>query len=130
MALQIISGAFVTDPTMIVEALWFWIKMHVTIIDEFEELLISPITMIREIEEKGQSAGDCDDITMLAASIIASAGAETQIKAVFPQSDGSFAHVITAFRFPGMRNFVDFDPTSEDKEPVYPDKCLILDIES
>ena len=81
------------------------------IVDEFEEVCISPLVMINEIAETGRSAGDCDDIAMLAASLIAGIGAQVRFEARFPQPDGSFGHVFCQYKFPEQDDFADFDPT-------------------
>jgi transglutaminase-like putative cysteine protease len=104
--------------------------MHVTIVDEFEELLISPIVMISEIVQLGQTAGDCDDIAMLSASILSSIGAQTRLQARFRQPDGSFAHVFCQFQFPYDSGWSDFDPTIGYMPTVYTGETLTEDIVS
>lgn len=127
-ALQIIEEYNAIDPLHFVECLYEWIKLHVMVIDEFEELLISPIIMLNNIDDLGKSSGDCDDVAMLSASILASIGADTQLVAVFPDSDGSFMHVITRYRFPGMQDFADFDATIPVDAVPYPNHVLIENI--
>lgn len=128
MALDLIGSAYVTDSRLIAENLRYWLRVHVDIVDEYEELLVSPIRMIREIEDTGGTFGDCDDVTMLAASILASCGAEIKLVAVCPQPDGSFAHVILKYRFPRMEDFVDFDATRDDNYRGYPEQVLTLEV--
>jgi hypothetical protein len=126
-AIELIQSSFVPYPEIFVSALRIWIEKYVTIIDEFEELLISPIYMIQKIMVSGQAFGDCDDVAMLSASILASIGARVRLLAVFPQEDGSFAHVITQYSFERDSEWKDFDGTI----PFigeYPEKTLALEI--
>lgn len=126
-ATQLIQSSLVPDPEMFVPALRHWIDKSVTIVDEFEELLISPCLLIRDIFLNGLAFGDCDDIAMLSASILASIGARVRFLAVFPQEDGSFAHVITQYIFPSDSGWRDFDATIP-FEPVYPEKVLAMEV--
>ena len=127
--MNLISGEAAEDPEMFAALLKRFIRMHVTIVDEFEELLISPVILLNEIWRKGRSAGDCDDIAMLAASVLASVGAQVNFKAVFPQPDGSYAHVIIEYCFPRQGVWKDFDATIPG-DPVYPPDFLIEEIVS
>ncbi len=81
------------------------------IIDEFEELLTSPLLMLAEIEATGRASGDCDDLAMLSASILASIGADVRFIAVGELEDGGFSHVFTQYRFPEWPDWIDFDVT-------------------
>lgn len=110
-ALDILQLDCSGDPARFVRALESWLRLRVTIIDEFEELLISPKIMIQQIWDKGRSAGDCDDLAMLSAAILASAGAETRFIAVGELTDGSFSHVFTQYRFPNWNDWQSFDIT-------------------
>ncbi|MCK9570737.1 hypothetical protein M0R72_17440 [Candidatus Pacearchaeota archaeon] len=106
------------NPSMIVRALQNWILLHVDIVDEFEEVLISPVVLIQLIDAQGRAMGDCDDIAMLAASVIASAGAETWFIALDPAADGSYGHVAVAYAFPSDQEFYIFDPTIASIRPI------------
>jgi len=130
LALNLIGFGSVRNPSVFVDILKRWILMHVTIVDEFEELLISPIVMISEIVQLGQTAGDCDDIAMLSASILSSIGAQTRLQARFRQPDGSFAHVFCQFQFPYDSGWSDFDPTIGYIPTVYTGETLTEDIVS
>jgi transglutaminase-like putative cysteine protease len=110
-ALDLMRVEWVENPEIFAQALFNWILVRITIVDEFEELLISPIRLLAEIDRKGHAAGDCDDIAMLGASMLASVGAITRFAAVVPQPDGSFSHVIVQYRWKRDAPWVDFDPT-------------------
>jgi transglutaminase-like putative cysteine protease len=126
-ALDLIRSDHVSDPKIFAAVLYNWIRTVVIIVDEFEELLISPLIMLEQIRDIGATSGDCDDVAMLAASMLASMGAEVRLVACFPQSDGSYAHVLTRYRFPREENFTDFDATIL-FPPAYPEDVLSIDI--
>lgn len=55
--------------------------------------------------------GDCDDITVAGAALLASIGADIQIcTTAKPGSPFIFDHVFFRFRFPGFKQWVTFDP--------------------
>ena len=128
LALSLIGSGSIRNPQIFVEILKRWVLMRVTIIDEFEELLISPLIMISEIDQTGQSAGDCDDVAMLAAAILSSIGARTRLQARFPQPDGSFSHVFCQYQFPEETDWFDFDPTIGYISTNYDGPMLLEDI--
>ncbi len=128
-AVELIRADHVADPELFVNALLNWFMVRFNVIDEFEELLQSPELLIDNIMEFGSAWGDCDDAAMLAASILASVGAITQICATFPNPDGSYAHVIVRYKFPRQSEFNDFDPTLGYKQGLpYPADVLTMDI--
>ncbi len=128
-ATDLIRSETVSNPTIFTQALKNWLSIHVDIVDEFEELLIGPERMIDEIWGSGRAFGDCDDVAMLAAAILASIGASVQLVAAFPQPDGSYAHVFVRYRFPHEPDYSDFDPTIPFRG-VYPPEVLTVDIVS
>lgn len=127
-ALHLIGHGAACNPDTFVSIFKSWVLMHVTIIDEFEELLISPIRMIHDAVVNGQAYGDCDDIAMLAAAVLSSIGASTQLQARFKQDDGSFAHVFCQYQFPYQDTWRDFDPTIGYMPTVYSGETLIENI--
>jgi len=127
-ALDLIGYGSVTSPDVLVGILKNWILMRVTIVDEFEELLISPLVMISQIQQTGQSAGDCDDVAMLGASLLASIGAATRLQARFQQADGSYGHVVCQYMFPYDPGWSDFDPTVGFMPLTYSGEVLTVDI--
>jgi hypothetical protein len=126
-AINLIQSSHVPDPELFVACLRNWIEKHVTIVDEFEELLISPSAMIAQVSHIGQTFGDCDDVAMLSAAILASIGARVRLLAVFPQQDGSYAHVISQYAFGRDEDWHDFDGTIS-FVPRYPADVLALEI--
>jgi hypothetical protein len=126
-AIAIFKTSRITDPASYAAALHHWIQTVVILTDEFEELLRGPLLMLSEIDSQGFTSGDCDCIAMLAASMLASMGAETRLTACFPQADGSYAHVLVRYRFPRDVDFRNFDATIN-FQPMYPADVLEVDI--
>jgi transglutaminase-like putative cysteine protease len=124
----LMQSNMVSNPYALSEALRGWIIRHVTLLDEFEEMLISPSALIDEIARDGRTQGDCDEIAMLSAAVLASAGALVQLIACFPQPDTSYGHVFTRYKFPRQDAWVDFDPSIGYNQPVYPADVLTVDI--
>jgi hypothetical protein len=110
-ALEQMHYSYAANTRALVQALFNWLLVRVTIIDEYEELLISPLIMISEIEKNGRTGGDCDDVAMLSASLLGSVGAAVRFRAVQELDDGSFAHVFTEYKFPRDKDFSIFDLT-------------------
>lgn len=129
LALELFRAPCIADPSLFVDAFLNWILIHVDIVDEFEELLISPCRILAEVEAGGRSMGDCDDMAMLSASVLASVGAMARLVACWPNPDGSFQHVFCQYKFPRSDNWRDFDPTRGYNQPDYPtNDLLIVDI--
>lgn len=88
-----------------------WIRRHIIIVDEFEEFLQSPIVLLDEIKQTGRAYGDCDDVAMLGAALLAIIGALVRFRAIGEQPDGSFAHVFVEYSFPRDAVWFPFDVT-------------------
>ena len=127
-ALSLIGSGCIRNPDIFVSIFKRWILLHVTIVDEFEELLISPSVMIQQAVNSGQTYGDCDDIAMLAAAILSSIGAQTRLQARFKQPDGSYGHVFCQYLFPYETEWRDFDPTIGYCNFAYDGETLVEDI--
>jgi hypothetical protein len=125
---DLIRGGFSLSSSDLAYAVRSWLLLHVILVDEYEEVLISPRIMLNNIADLGTATGDCDDMTMLAASLLASAGAQIQLVACFPQPDGSYGHVFCRYLFPNQSAYVDFDPTIGYNVPSYPGDVLTLDV--
>lgn len=130
-ALDLMRGFMPADPGVFADVLRNWFLIVVGIVDEFEEVLISPLAMLREIAEKGNTFGDCDDAAMLAAAMLASVGASVRFAAVNRNPDGSYAHVFCQYRFPRADDWIDFDPTLGYDRPQYDETDMVtMDIVS
>jgi transglutaminase-like putative cysteine protease len=110
-ALDILRFTGASDPATLARAIFNWILTHVTVVDEYEELLIPPDEMIMTISRTGYACGDCDDVAMLSAALLCSVGAQCRFMAINRQADGSYGHVLTQYHFPKGDIWENFDPT-------------------
>jgi hypothetical protein len=80
------------------DVLWLWARTNVRYTDDPEgvELLQHPERMLRQIREHGYVLGDCDDRTMLLASMFVAVGQRVAIVAVGRAGAGEFEHVLPA----------------------------------
>ncbi|MCP5101886.1 MAG: transglutaminase domain-containing protein [bacterium] len=125
LAVQITATSQAPNLIEQVRAIDSWVRLRVTIYSEYQEVLIAPLQMIREIEETGRTVGDCDDTAMLTAALLASVGFRVRFKAVHPMPDGSYGHVFTEYFIgPGWRPI---DVTIRGF-PVYNDDWLTLEV--
>jgi transglutaminase-like putative cysteine protease len=108
---NLIHRSYLKNPEMLAAALDRWIRLRFTVIDEFEELLISPIILLRDIRDKGQCAGDCDDCAMLSASLLASAGSMVRFRCTGDNGNGTYSHVFVQYKFPRRDEWNNFDAT-------------------
>lgn len=107
----ILRGCYAQNPESLAIGLFHFLMQRIIIIDEFEEVLRSPLILLSEIEANGKTSGDCDDCAMLSASLLASAGAMVRFRAIERQLDGSYAHVFTEYKFPRRGEWLQFDIT-------------------
>ena len=121
--LELVSGS--TGPADLAQSVNRFIRLYVTIVDEPDELLHRPEWMIRRIEEKGRTFGDCDDAAMLSAALLAAAGIPVRFKAVGPQPDGSMEHVFTEWS--GRSGWTAIDPTIN-FYPMYSSEFLVQEV--
>lgn len=108
---SLIHHSYVQNPDLLAAALDHWLRLRFTVIDEFEELLRSPIVCLDEIELLGRTSGDCDDAAMLSAALLGSAGALINFRCIEIQPDGSYGHVLTQYKFPRRLEWQPFDIT-------------------
>lgn len=113
-------------PLYFVEAVRTYILAYVCITDEFGETLISPLRMLREIEVYGRTSGDCDDIAMLAASLLAVMGFAVRFKAIGQTPRGWYSHVFVEYSIAGL-GWKPFDPTIKGI-PVYDRDDFIVQV--
>lgn len=73
-----------------------WLAEHVRFTtDPMDELLRSPVSMLRDIEDAGQAEGDCDDVAMLGAALGKAEGFPAWFHLVGFTPSGPFSHVYT-----------------------------------
>ena len=83
-------------------AVEIFVRSHVVLVDEPEELLIDPSYMLAQIEERGAAYGDCDDAAMLTAVLLYAVGLPTRFKAIQQAPDGAYQHVFTEYQLRGL----------------------------
>jgi hypothetical protein len=71
------------------------------------ELVKSPEVMLRELEEKGVIAGDCDDYIVFLLAAMMAVGIEAE-PMVISEDRGTYSHVLARYR--GKRGWVSLDP--------------------
>lgn len=82
------------------------------------ELIISPVSLLEDISAQGFAWGDCDDHTLLLASMLQSIGIDCRIIAVRLYSTKYFDHVINRITIHGQS--WDVDPCwKEVNQPAY-----------
>lgn len=103
-----------------------WLRRVVVVIDEPEELLIHPVKMIECIQSHGHVKGDCDDVAMLGATLLAVIGIPVRFKACHPDpQEGYFRHVFLEYNADGQ--WRSMDPTIRGA-PIYDGECMIQDV--
>jgi len=122
-SLELVSGS--QNPGDLAQSIQRFIRLAVTIVDEPDEMLHRPEWIIRQINEKGYTFGDCDDVAMLSAALLAAAGIPVRFKAIGPAPDGSMEHVFTEWS--GSAGWTALDPTI-DFYPVYGAEFLVQDV--
>jgi hypothetical protein len=109
-----------------IQAVKAFCLQNVMLVDEPEEILIEPVRMLHDIQA-GRGAGDCDDITMLAATLLAALGVRTRLKAVFRAPEGHFQHVFLEYLLRAGEPWRPIDLTIYGI-PVYPPDYIVEDI--
>lgn len=124
-ARKFLGGLYSTNYIEYVQAIDVFLRTSTLIVDEPEELLIHPIRFLREAEG-GAAMGDCDDIAMAAASLLAVVGIPVRFKAIFPHpGHGHYQHVFTEYNLNGLWRAI--DPTIRGA-PVYDGPALTVEI--
>lgn len=103
-----------------------FIRSNVLLINEAEEVVIHPLRMLGDIE-RGKAAGDCDDVSALAASLLYCAGFRARFKAVFPHAEGFYQHVFVEYRRDESEPWRPLDVTI-DHIPVYPNEWITREV--
>lgn len=78
-----------------------WLTNRYVFTSDPGEMLIHPLKQLADIQARGVVYGDCDDVAMLAASLLASMGYQVRFKAIILAPDGSFRHVFTEWNAGG-----------------------------
>ena len=125
-AIALLRDLYATGPADLARAVEAFVRQHVTLVDEYEELLQHPVVMLQMIKMRGAATGDCDDAAVLAAALLLSVGIKVRFKAVWPDpGTGGFQHVFMEYKL-GER-WVALDPTIS-HAPVYPGEVLTVEV--
>jgi transglutaminase-like putative cysteine protease len=125
-AIDMIRGLYCSSPRDYVQAVAIFCRQRVMLIHEPDEILIDPVKMLDDMEA-GNAAGDCDDISMIAAALLTAIGIECRFKAVFPAEAGHYQHVFVEYRFASNQAWMPLDLTISGT-PVYPPDWIVQGI--
>ena len=77
-----------------------WAKQHFDYVPDPEgsELFIAPYIMVERINESGTCHGDCDDISLLTASLLGSVGYEVRLSLLDTDMDLEYDHCIAGVK--------------------------------
>jgi hypothetical protein len=92
-ALQIIGTVNAANQAGAIIGIREFVRSHMRLVADPGELLIKPDRLLRDIYTQGWTAGDCDDASMLTASLLGSIGFNVRFRAIGPRGDGSYEHV-------------------------------------
>jgi len=110
-ALDLVRTVYASSYADFVWGLKNFFMRHFRFIDEPDEMIATPASLIRAIYESGNAWGDCDDAAVLAAALLYSLGFAVRFRAVIEQPDGSFGHVFAEYKAPDSQVWLIFDPT-------------------
>lgn len=97
-------------------AVRLFVRTHMMLYNEGEELLIHPGEALTTLRERGTLWGDCDDAAMLAAALLVVQGFQVRFKAIEQRPAGDFGHVFLEYWFDDHWTPLD---TTTDTAPVY-----------
>lgn len=98
-----------------------WLTNRYVFTSDPGEMLIHPLKQLADLQRRGVIYGDCDDVAMLSAAILAAMGYQVRFKAIILAADGSFRHVFTEWNAGGEGNsavWMALDPMASG-EPQY-----------
>lgn len=93
MALGMIRGLMAVSQYDCVIAVETFCRSHFMIINEPEEIITTPERMIDDINSRGWTSGDCDDVALLSACLLIIQGFQVRYRATGVKSDGGYEHV-------------------------------------
>jgi transglutaminase-like putative cysteine protease len=93
MSLSLVRGLMAVSQFDCIIAVETFCRSRFTVVNEPEELLITPERMIDDINAQGWTAGDCDDVALLSAVLLVILGFQVRFRATGIKSDGGYQHV-------------------------------------
>lgn len=115
-SITLLNTFHATGPADYARSVRAFVRGHMTLYNEGEELLIHPGQALTDLRERGMLWGDCDDAAMLAAALLLVQGIAVRFKAIEQRTTGDFAHVFLEYQMAGK--WIPMDPTSS-AIPVY-----------
>lgn len=95
-----------------------WIRANTVLINEPVEILTDPVSQLEDIQKGFKVLGDCDDVAMLAASLLAGAGLDVRfVAALAPDLSGN-GHVWTEAWDATSARWQRCDPTTSRTPPT------------
>lgn len=125
-AVDIVRSLYCSGPEDYIRAVDTFCRQWVMLIHEPDEILVTPLRMLEDIEA-GRAAGDCDDVSMLAAALLTALGIACRFKAVFPSAEGHYQHVFAEYRLGEGLPWLPMDLTIN-HWPEYPPQWITVEI--
>lgn len=83
------------------------------------EMLQDPVMLIDKLEKQGMASGDCDDMSLLIATLLLSIGGDPLFRAVrYREKSGNYNHIYIVtydLNYPGQRERIVLDAILKDK---------------
>lgn len=116
---NIVAGTPEKQWTAEIQKIFGWVKNHVRYLRDPEgtEYVQTPTRHIANIERDGVSFGDCDDMSLLLATLLRSAGYKTKFVIISSPGNnrGTFNHIFTEVSDPSIQTWIALDATMKDK---------------
>jgi transglutaminase-like putative cysteine protease len=105
-----------------VEKIYLYVKKKIRYTRDIAniEFIKTPVKHLTDIQERGLSWGDCDDHSILLATLLESAGYRAKFVIIRSPSNpiNTFNHIFVKVFNPDKNDWVCLDPTAKDK-PLY-----------
>ena len=107
-----------------VYSVYEWAKQHYDYVPDPEnaELFIAPRIMVERINDNGVCHGDCDDASLLLASLLGSIGYDVKLSLLDTDMDMEYDHCICSVRI--NNDWVDLDLAVKDIPPGWIEQYL------
>jgi transglutaminase-like putative cysteine protease len=114
---KILSSVPEKQWTLEIQALFTWVKDHIRYLRDVEgiEYVQTPVRHIINIMKKGISYGDCDDSSLLMATLLLSAGYKARFVIIRQAGNAHFSHIFSEAYDPSIGTWVALDCTMKDK---------------
>lgn len=100
-AIALLATHQAQDEGQLAHAIRAFVREHMVIVNEAEELLHTPLRQLREIALHGRVFGDCDDASLLSASLLAVLGIPARFAAIRLSGQTRYRHVFVEYHAGG-----------------------------